>query len=241
MRYLVGLLTSVAFLAVGASARAVVVAGNDPTGPSMATTYSGNSSGGFTVVDNVSYNPAAGTWNKGLRLTDGTASGNEVPINETVTNAGPLAWTGWHEQVFTTTNVNNDPNYPDFLFRNGSLTVSRNGVPLTQGANYTLVTDSFFNRSSSEADWRSVSILLNPASDIQVGDTLGISERIYEVFGDADTWMPNEIALVGQNPTAVPVPEPSALALAALGALALSTVARRRCTRTYAERFQIGS
>jgi hypothetical protein len=238
MRYLVGLLTSVAILAAGASARAVVVAGFDPTGPSMGTQYSGNSSGGFMVVDNVSFNPAAGTWNKALRLTDGTSSGTEVPINETITNAGPLAWTGWHEQVLTTTNVNGDPNYPDFLFRNGSLTVSRNGVPLSQGADYTLVTDSFLNRSTTEGDWRTVSILLNPASDIQVGDTLGITERIYEVFGDGDTWMPNEIALVGQNPT---VPEPSTLALAAFGGLALSAVARRRCIRTCADRSQIGS
>ena len=237
MRHLVGLLTSVGMLAAAASARAVIVAGDDPTGPSNATQYSGNSSGGFTVVDNVSYNPAAGTWNKGLRLTDGTASGTEVPINETVTNAGPLAWTGWHEQVLTTTTVNGDPTYPDFLFRNGSLTVSRNGVPLTQGTDYTLVTDSFLNRSPTEGDWRTVSILLNPASDIQVGDTLGISERIYEVFGDADVWMPNEVALVGQNPS---VPEPSTLALAAFGGLALSAVARRRCTRTGADRSRIG-
>jgi hypothetical protein len=227
MRHHVALLAAVSILAAASAAKGVVIAGDDPTGPSMGTTYQGNSGGGFSVVDNVSYNRAAGQWNKGLRLTDGTASGTEVPINETITNAGPLAWSGWHEQILTTTTVNNDPNYPDFLFRNGSLTVSRNGVPLTQGADYTLVTDSFFNRSSSDGDWRSVSILLNPASDIQVGDSLGITERIYEVFGDADTWMPDEIALVGQNPT---VPEPSSLILLAIGGLALGglVVVRQR-------------
>jgi hypothetical protein len=229
MRHHVALLAAVSILAAASAAKAVVIAGDNPTGPSMGTTYQGNSGGGFSVVDNVSYNPAAGQWNKGLRLTDGTGSGTEVPINETITNAGPLAWSGWHEQVLTTTTVNNDPNYPDFLFRSGSLTVSRNGVPLTQGADYTLVTDSFFNRSSSDADWRSVSVLLNPASDIQVGDTLGITERIYEVFGDADIWMPDEIALVGQNPT---VPEPSSLLLVAIGGLAIGgTVIRRQQMR----------
>ena len=221
MRKLTCLLFLSAVFAVTRSvfAVAVVVVGDNPSAPPTVTTYTGGPNSGFTVAEAVFYDPAAGLWEKQFQNTgDAILSGQNVAINETFTNFGLQAWTDWHEQILSTTTVNGDSNYPGFLFSAGSLSVFRDGVALTQGTDYTLVTDQVFNRSESDADWSTISLFFKPASDIQIGDTLQITKQIYEVFGNASVWEHGEIALVGQYPT---VPEPTSISLAILGAAGL--------------------
>jgi hypothetical protein len=219
-----------ALLAVTDSARAGILgidAGDNPSGPTTVTTFNGTMNSGFSVAANVSYDATAGQWEKDLTNTGGgISSGQNVAISETLVNSGLLPWTDWHEHVISTTTVDGNPNFPEFLFDSTSLSVSRNGVPLTAGTDYTLVTDQVFNRSETVADWSSVSIYFNPASDIPVGGTLQISEQIYEVFGNANIWVNGEAAQIGQNPT---VPEPASIVLVCLAAIGLAmTVHWRR-------------
>jgi hypothetical protein len=116
MRNLTCLLALSAVLAATRSAHAVIVAGDNPSGPSIATSYNGSISG-FTVAETVSYSGAAGPWQKALVNTGQMIlSGQEVPIHEQLANAGPSAWTGWHEEVLADPT---DPPSPDFLFTAG--------------------------------------------------------------------------------------------------------------------------
>src|SRR5262249_35304140 len=162
------------------SARAVIVAGDNPSGPTTVTTYPGDSRG-FSVVETVSYDGASGAWQK--ELINNSAPGNpivsgqEVPIHEQLTNAGPAGWTDWHEEILPTPE---DPPFPDFLFTAGSLQVDRNGVPLNSGVDYTVVPT--INNSgigvTPGGDWVALSIFFSSSAVIQPGDTLGITKNI---------------------------------------------------------------
>lgn len=127
--------------------------------------------------------------------------------------------------VLSTTTVDDNSNYPGFLFRAGSLSVFRNGGILTQGMDYTLVAEEFSDPvGGNDGDWLGMSPFFSSGSEILPGDTLRITKQIFEVYGDANIWMTNEIALVGQYPT---VPEPAALVLAALGLFGWAAVRLR--------------
>ena len=137
---------------------------------------------GFSVVETVSYDGASGAWQKEL-INSGNQilSGQQVPIDEHITNSGPSSWTDWHEEVLA---VPGDPPFPDFLFTAGSLQVDRNGVALVPGIDYTLVptTADPGLGNTPGGDWVALSIFFSPSAAIQPGDTLGITKNIFEVF-----------------------------------------------------------
>jgi hypothetical protein len=183
------------------------------------TTYSGDSNG-FSVIETVTYDGASGPWEKELTNAGNhpIPSGQQVPIDEQLTNAGPTAWTGWHEEILADPE---DPPFPDFLFTAGSLQIDRNGVALIAGTDYTLVptTADPGLGVTPTGDWVALSIFFNPAADIQSGDTLEIRKNIFEVFLDSDLWDVGESALVAEYPTTVP--EPASIILASSGAVGL--------------------
>ena len=225
MRKLSCLLTLSIPLVTTPSALAVIIAGDNPSGPTTLTTYPGDISG-FSVAESVSYDGASGAWHKEL-INGGNQilSGQQVPLDEQITNAGPRAWTEWHEEVLANPP---DPQFPDFLFTAGSLGVSRNGVPLIAGVDYTLVptTANPALGVTPGGDWVALSIFFGPGALIQPGDTLGITKNIFEVFGDGNVWDSGEGALLAEHPA---VPEPSSLALAAFGLIGLAWYSRRVC------------
>jgi hypothetical protein len=228
MRKLFWLLALSTVLGGTPSALAAIVAGDNPSGPTTVTTNNGGGSG-FAVFESVSYDGAAGAWQKELihSTSDQILSGDQVPINEHITNSGPSSWTGWHEEVLS---VPGDPPFPDFLFTAGSLQLDRNGVPLIQGADYTLVptTNNTGIGVTPGGDWVALSIFFRPNAVIHPGDTLGIRKNIFEVFGDGDIWDPGEFALVAEHPS---VPEPSTIALAGLALLAITGAGLHRRRR----------
>jgi D-serine deaminase-like pyridoxal phosphate-dependent protein len=230
MRNLTYVLVLCAVLAATRSALAVVAASDNPSGPSTTTHYTGNQSSGFSIVENIAYDPSAGQWQKELENVGGTMgtgeifSGTHVAVDERMTNAGEIAWTDWHEAVLST---NISPPGPGFLIDSGTMSVFRNGGLLTQGSDYSIVPVSLANEDSTP-DWSAVSIFFNPGSSIQPGDTLRISEQIYEVFGDGNTWVVGESAVLGQYPT---VPEPASLSLASLGSVGLCLLWLNRRSR----------
>jgi hypothetical protein len=199
-------------------------------GPSTTTTYNGDRLDGFTIQEDVAHDSSAGPWHKEL-VNIGTGPGNMlasgVPaaIDETFNNVGLVAWTDWHERVLSTTTVGNDADYPGFLFRNGSLNVYHNGVPLTEGSDYVLATEVVPGQLSPDGDWEAMTIFFNSGAVIQPGDSLRITKDIFEVFGDGNTWQVGEAAVLGQYPT---VPEPASMALALVGGIGVAVLRRRR-------------
>jgi hypothetical protein len=204
-------------------ALAVILASDNPSGPSTTTHYVGTESGGFSIVENIAYDPSAGQWLKELENGGGSlmngaiSSGTHVAVDERLTNAGAATWTDWHEAVLS---FNSSPPGPDFLIDSETMNVYRNGGLLTPGSDYSIVAVPVTNESST-ADWSAVSIFFNPSSSIQPGDTLRITQQIYEVFGDSNLWDLGESAVLGQFPSAVP--EPCSFLLAALGLFGLLT------------------
>jgi hypothetical protein len=74
--------------------------------------------------------------------------------------------------------------------------------------------------------WEAISILFAPHRVIETGDVLLIEKDIFEVFGDANIWMPGEAAQIAEYPTGVP--EPAALSTLAIATGALLGGRRRR-------------
>ena len=227
MRNLTCLLALSAALAATRSSAAIIGASDNPSGPTTTTTYNLGSNG-FSVVETVAYDGTSGPWQKELTNSgqNPLSSGQQVLIDEQLTNAGPAAWTDWHEEVLPTPG---DPPFPDFLFTAGSLQVDRNGVPLVDGVDYTLVptTADPALGVTPTGDWVALSIFFNPGSDIQSGDTLQITKNIFEVFLDADLWDVGESASLAEYPT---VPEPASISLAILGGVGLCLL-RLNCRR----------
>lgn len=224
MRHVVVLLAFVALLtAASSSAQAVVVAGDNSGGPITITNHPGDRNSGFNIQETVIYDPGGGAWHKELQNV-GTGpglmlpSGQGVDIDETFVNGGVHTWTDWHEMILSTTDLGGGPNYPGFLFTNGSLNVFRNGGLLAEGTDYMLMTDTYMNQVSPGGDWSVIWITFSPGASIQVGDTLRITKQIFEVYGDGNIWATGEVALVAQYPT---VPEPPSLMLAVVGLASL--------------------
>lgn len=204
------------------SVRAVGASG-DTTRPSQETLHP-FFAGGFQITENVAFDPAAGPWLK--RLINGGQShnsGQNVPIIETFTNTGTLAWTDWHEEVRSRTQIPGGPgDEPGFLFREGSVSIAADFgggfVPLADGVDYTLVPTLYSGvpEPGNNFNWEAVSVFFAPNRLIAPGNRLRIEKSIFEVFGDADPWRPQEEAILAQYPT---VPEPSSALLAVVGVL----------------------
>ncbi len=129
-------------MALTSAAQAAITASGNSGNPSTITPYNG-SQGGFTISEDVAFDPSAGPWVKQLVNTGGgISSGMRVNISETFTNAGPVAWTDWHEEIISTTDMGTGGPQPGFLFDENSLSVSvDNGGGfqlLTEGLDYTL-------------------------------------------------------------------------------------------------------
>ena len=215
------------------NALAAVNASSNPAGPSQPTSYNisgGGGSGSFSVSENVVLDTTAGRWLTSLVNSGGSGipSGADRTIVETMTNTGAISWTGWHESIVSRTTINQTDDSPGFLFRENSLTVQADYgsgfINLTQGVDYTIVAvpDSGPPGGGNGTNWESVDVLLSPARTILSGNTLRIQKDIFEVFLDADTWRPDEAAVIGQYP----VPEPTSTI--AMASLAAAVMRRRR-------------
>ena len=184
--------------------------------------------GGFSITRDVAYDGGSGQWHKELVGPGSSAnSGDRRDIVETITNVGSQPWTDWHERVVSTTDIDTtgDPNDPGFLFDNDSLHVYRNNVLLTLGADYLVAPEIWtFGPMGNPGHWSAFDIFFQPGSTILPGDVLKIEKQIFEVFGDANPWRPNEIAVIAQYPT---IPEPATWILASAGVMACSTRRRR--------------
>jgi hypothetical protein len=207
-------------------------ASGDTSQPSTTTMYNlDGPASSFQITENVFFSTTAGPWHKNLKNNTGQEidSGHDVPIVETLTNIGSLAWTDWHEAVTSTTMIGTQNGQPGFLFDSSSLSLSANYglgvVPLTQGVDYTVSPTLYSGPSESgnDGNWQAIDIFFSPAAVIAPGDQLIINKDIFEVFGNADVWEPNEAAVLAEFPT---VPEPAALTISILCIAPL--LARRR-------------
>jgi hypothetical protein len=202
-------------------------------GPSTTTTYNGDRLDGFTIQEDVARDSGAGPWqtelvNTGAGPGNMLASGVPAAIDETFNNVGSVPWTGWHDGVLSTTTVDNDPDYPGFLFRNGSLNVYHNGALLAEGSDYVLTAELVTGQLSTDGDWDALTIFFNSGTLIQPGDSLRITKDIFEVFGDGNTWQVGEAAVLAQYPT---VPEPASVSLALVGGVCAAAWRQRRGRR----------
>jgi hypothetical protein len=237
MRYHLAASMAVAVVLSLAAARSLAVdASPDITQPITTTSYFVNgtpSSASTSITENVASDPASGPWHKNLINNTGNsiASGNNVGVQEILTNTGTPAWTGWNERVVTRTTINTPNDSPGFLFRQGSLSLQGDYgsgfVPLTQGPDYTLTPVPYTgppDPTGNDQGWEAVTISLAPARQILNGQRLQINEQVFEVFLDGNLWAPSEAAELAQYPIAVP--EPAGLAVIALAATGM--LARRR-------------
>jgi hypothetical protein len=213
------------------------LAGNNPSGPSSVVSANSGPFGGspsFSLSIGVIADPTAGNLFKDLTQTSqgsggpasGIASGNNVPITESLANHDTDAWTAWDERVVTQADFGgggSGPFGPGFLF-DTTIAVLRNGTPLTEGVDYTLTGTPYSNFGNS--GYESFHIALAPASYINNLDVLEIHKSLHEVFGDGNVWALNETARLGEFPTVVP--EPAALGLHGLIALPTGVLRRRR-------------
>lgn len=206
--------------------------------PSLLTEHNLTINDEFDITAGVALDPGAGPWFKGLRNSSPNpiSSGQPVPITETLHNAGAIPWTDWHEEIDSRTTIGGGGgggggganNAPGFLFANNSLSLMADYgsgfVGLAEGADYTLQTMLYSGPplSGNNNHWEAIWIFFEPHATIQSGDTLKIEKQIFEVYGDANLWMPGETAVIRQYPT----PEPATVMLLGLGALAMVGVRR---------------
>jgi hypothetical protein len=218
-------------IASAPSRAATIGASGDTSMPSASTSYNGGLT--FNITENVAVDPNAGPWHKDLVANNGSNSGQNRTIMEVITNLGGVAWSDWHEQVLSRTTINQPNDAPGFLFQNGSLSVSANygsgQVALTEGTDYTVVAPAYAGPAAglNGPNWETIDIFLSPARYIGVGNSLIIQRDIFEVFGDANTWMTGEAATIGEYPTTTGVPEPAAGLSFAAFALLASRLRRR--------------
>jgi hypothetical protein len=238
MRYRLTASIAVVLLTFLDPARAVTIgASSDITQPITSTNHSvtGPPSGASTsIVADIAHDLNSGPWHKNL-INNGTnaiPSGNNVGIQEVLTNTGAATWTGWNERVVTRTTINTPNDSPGFLFRQSSLALQADYgagfVPLTQGPDYTVTVVPYSgppDPSGNGQGWEEITIFLAPVRSIQTSNRLQINKQIFEVFLDGNLWNLGEAAEIAQYPIAVP--EPASLGLAAFGAITLLARARR--------------
>jgi hypothetical protein len=195
----------------------------DPTQPSTVTAKDGNS-GGFFVFEDVAHDPAAGPWLLELRNAGSPiSSGAAVALSLTLTNTGGASWTEWHQTVASTAVTSGGLTIPGFLFVADSLVVMRNGMSLTEGVHYSL-TPLVHTASdgppggTNDGHWEGVTIAFFASGAIAPGDTLTLSQQLFEVYLDGDPWRPGDVAVLQQHPS---VPEPKAWGMLALATILL--------------------
>jgi hypothetical protein len=202
-----------------AAAQVIVAASGNNNEPPTFTTHSFQG-GGFQIDEAVALDGAFGPWIKELSSASSSFfSGQTVMITETLLNAGNVPWTDWHERILTRTTIQSPDDAPGFLFRENSLSLMADYgggfVALSEGADYQLIATPFVGPPIGiNNDWEAIDIFFEPHAVIQPGDSLKIEKTIFEVFLDANVWQPGEIAQILEYPT----PEPTSLALCALGA-----------------------
>ncbi|MBC8106073.1 MAG: hypothetical protein H7Z14_05750 [Anaerolineae bacterium] len=240
LRSLFAAFVIIACVSFAMPALAVVLASGDFSKPSQETSHPLVPVGGedgFQINESVEHDLNFGPWRKRLINTRGSGipSGNDILIRETLTNIGGTPWTDWHERVISRTTIAQPDDSPGFLFQAGSLVVSANYgagfVNLVQGVDYQRVITPYSgppdpgNNGNGEA----INIFLAPNRVIENGDVLRIEKRIFEVFGDANVWMPGQenAAVIGQFPT---VPEPGAVMMCVI-AIAFLRMHRRGAVR----------
>ncbi len=215
---------SVGLVAISPVADAAVTASGNQGNTPTVTQHNGNLANGFTVNEDVAFDSSAGHWIKQLvNSGGGISSGDRVDIVETFTNTGLDAWTGWHEQIISVTEISGPQ--PGFLFDENSLMVSVDAGGgfqlLSAGVDYNVVATDYMGPGMGVGNvgWQAVSIFFEPHALIQAGDALRIDKQIFEVFLDVDVWPTGEAAEIAQYPI---VPEPSSWVLAALGLAGLA-------------------
>ncbi len=219
----VGTLIVVSLSQTSTRAQAILASGN-PNGTSHVDIVPYNQSlNRFAIDGSVSHNTGFGPWEKRLvGPAPNTFSGDRLDIVEIINNVGTDVWTDWHEKVLSTTTINT-PDDPGFLFDRNTINVYRNNVLLAEGLDYALQGDPFFGGGNG-GHYRAIDIFFSSGSTILPGDQLRIEKQIFEVFGDGNVWQQGEQAIIAQYPT---IPEPSAIVLAGLGALACLSGRRR--------------
>jgi len=232
LRSSLALFVIIACMSYSLPAMAVVLASGDFSKPSQETSYplvgTGTGEDGFVITESVEHNLNFGPWQKRLINTRGMGipSGNDILIRETLTNLGNARWTDWHERVISRTSISQQDDSPGFLFTAGSLFVSADYgagfVNLVQGVDYQRIVTPYSGppEPGNNGNWEAIDIVFAPNRVIETGDVLRIEKRIFEVFGDANVWMPGmeNAAIIGQFPT---VPEPGAMMCVASGAMLL--------------------
>jgi hypothetical protein len=205
------------------SAAWALPASPDPSMPSTITMTDG-SSAGFSVFEDVAYDPASGPWLLELRNAgSGISSGDAVPLSLTLTNTGNTAWTEWHQAVSSMTVTSGGLSIPGFLLVADSLVVMRDGTPLIEGVHYA-VTPIVHTATdgppggTNYGHWEAVAIVFSGSGQIAPGQTLTIDQEIFEVFLDGDPWRPDDIAVIQQHPS---VPEASTWGMLGLAILLL--------------------
>src|SRR5262245_11565605 len=206
----------VLFLSANVDPTLAAIGASGGGGPSTTTEYFGNQ-GGFTIVEDVFHSPAAGPWKKHLRLFGtggGISSGQAVPLHEEFTNTGTRPWTDWHEVVTGPIEDFGFGPVTDFAFERESVSVSRNGVALVQGVDYTLtftehpVPQPMMMPGPDQVEpgrhWQSISLVFSPTKFIQPSDRLTIEKNIFETHLNATPWNMFLIPEISQYPT---VPE----------------------------------
>jgi hypothetical protein len=157
-----------------------------------------------------------------------------VPIVETFTNVGTYAWTDWHEEVIGPVEDFGFGPATDFAFERESVGVSRNGIGLVEGVDYTLAYTEHPvpqpnipgpDQVDPGKHWQSVSIFFNAASRIQPSDVLTIEKNIFETHLNGTPWNQFLVAEIAQYPT---VPEPGTALLVALFCAALLSGGARK-------------
>jgi hypothetical protein len=208
-------------LVAWAGGAAALPASPAPSLPSTVTTKDG-SSGGFVVFEDVAYDPASGPWLLELRNAgSGISSGEAVPLTLTLANTGGAAWTEWRQAVASTTVTSAGTTIPGFLIVADSLVVMRDGAPLTEGVHYALApvvhtASDGPPGGTNYGHWEAVSILFSASASIAPGQTLTLSQQIFEAFLDGDPWRPDDVALLQLAPS---VPEPKLWAMLALATI----------------------
>ena len=211
-----------------ANAQTIGASGNT-NAPSITTDHD-TQGGQFQINRDVALSDLAGPWEKLLKNNTASPffSGQTVMITETLTNTGTVPWTDWHEHVVSRTTLNQPDDSPGFLFDRTFLQLEADYgsglVNLNLGIDFITFNDPYSGPSfgGNNNHWEAINIFFAPGKEIQPGDTLVIRKRIFEVFGDANVWEQQEIAVIAEYPT----PEPVSAAL--FGVAALGLLARRR-------------